>query len=161
MPNFRELHGRDAEEAYAAISGGRVSGGLGDRGVDVHLPSTAWTTAACCGFQVKSSVAGVLEHVRRCLANGGFIPVVCGDAPGKGQPLPARRAKLFSELSACRVWVSAAEKRADPEGYEQLMAMMPRLLETPLASHVALPVARPAAPRRPSIIRPRQALVAG
>jgi hypothetical protein len=136
---YKEMIGNDAEQAYARLTGGRVNGGIGDRGVDVCLPANLWDAAGCRGFQVKSSLIRVLEHVERGLLNGSFIPVTCGDAPRRGKPREIRLAALLRELREVGVWISPDEKAADPVSYEKLVRLMPKLLELPLANHVAPP----------------------
>ncbi len=89
---FKEFIGRDAEEVYAKVFGGKIVGGVRDGGKDVSTNDPEIPIV-----QVKSSIDGAKVSVKKSVEFKRFIPIVVGE--------PGSREEMIESLKKFGAWI--------------------------------------------------------
>ncbi len=86
--------GNDTENAYAKAFGSRVTGGIGDGGLDVPTGDSDVPF-----IQVKSSVKGLQTFLAESLRRKQFIPVCVGE--------PGAKEEMLRQLKQHGAWIGS------------------------------------------------------
>lgn len=91
-----QFYGDDVEQAYAKLFGTKITGGIGDGGLDVPTgdPEIPYV-------QVKSSFVGARDFFKESLRRKDFIPVVIGE--------PGTKEEVMQSLKEFGGWVGKDE----------------------------------------------------